>query len=209
MVDRVSVSNLVLSKLGDEDQLTDPDDNRKPARAIRAVWDMVRDMMLRAHPWNFAMRQATLTSSDPAPEFTFTHGFQLPSDFLRLDTTAIEPWSVREDYQIEGRRLLANTPGPVKIRYVARIEEVGDWDPLFVEAFACRLAYQIADRLTGDLQRQQQAWRAYQLAMGEAKGVDGRENPPEAPIDSSWVTARYDGGAGYASGSNGYPTRFR
>lgn len=205
MVDRVSVSNLVLSKLGDEDQLTDPDDDRKAARAIKAVWDIVRDVVLRAHPWNFAVRQASLTSSDPAPEFIYSHGFQLPTGFLRLDPSQMEPWSVREHYQIEGGRLLASTPGPILIRYVARIEEVGNWDPLFIEAFACRLAYQIADRITGDMSRKAECWRAYVQAMAEAKGVDGRENPPEAPIDSSWVTARYDGG----SGSNGYPTRFR
>jgi hypothetical protein len=206
MVDRVSVSNLVLSKLGDEDQLTDPDDDRKAARAIKAVWDIVRDIVLRAHPWNFAMRQASLTAADPAPQFGYTHSFPLPEDFLRLDPTVMEPFSVRDAYQLEGsRRLLASTPGPVLIRYVARIEAVGDWDPLFIEAFACRLAYQICDRITGDMNRKAECWRAYTLSMGEAKGVDGRENPPEAPIDSSWVTARYDGGLG----SNGYPTRFR
>ena len=206
MVDRVSVSNLVLSKLGDEDQLTDPDDDRKAARAIKAVWDIVRDVVLRAHLWNFAVRQASLTSADPAPTFIYTHSFPLPADFLRLDPSQMEPWSVRENYQLQGRRLLlASTPGPILIRYVARIEEVGDWDALFVEAFACRLAYQIADRITGDMNRKGECWRSYTLAMSEAKGVDGRENPPEPPVDSSWVTARYDGG----SGSNGYPTRFR
>lgn len=205
MVDRVSVSNLVLSKLGDEDQLTDPDDDRKPARAIKAVWDLVRDIVLRAHPWNFAIRQASLTASDPAPEFIYTHGFTLPSDFLRLDPTQMEPYHIRDAYQLEGGRLLANTPGPVQIRYVARIAEVGLWDPLFIEAFACRLAYQIADRITGDMARKAECWRAYQVSMSEAKGVDGRENPPEPPIDSSWVTARYQGGFG----STGYPTRFR
>lgn len=205
MVDRVSVSNLVLSKLGDEDRLTDPDDDRKAARAIKAVWDIVRDIVLRAHPWNFAIRQAVLTSSDPAPAFIYTHGFPLPSDFLRLDPTQMEPLHIRDAYQLEGGRLLASTPGPVQIRYVARIAEVGDWDPLFIEAFACRLAYQIADRITGDMARKAECWRAYQLSMSEAKGVDGRENPPEPPIDSSWVTARYQGGFG----STGYPTRFR
>lgn len=205
MVDRVSVSNLVLSKLGDEDQLTDPDDDRKAARAIKAVWDSMRDVVLRAHLWNFAMHRATLTSADPAPEFEYTHAFPLPTDFLRLDPSKMEPPHIREAYQIEGRRLLASTPGPVQIRYVRRIVEVGSWDESFVDAFAARVAFQICDRITGDRGRKKDCWDEYRAALSEAKGVDGRENPPEPPIDSSWVTARYDGGLG----SNGYPTRFR
>lgn len=201
MADRVEISNLTLSKLGEDDQLEDPLDNRKPARSINAVWDMVRDMVLRAHLWNFAIDPGGLELSHDA-NFTasalsdWRYRFRLPTDFIRLDLQNCRPRWERGDVQIGRQHLYANIPGPVHILYVSRVENCGDWDPLFVEAFACRLAFQVADRLTGDRGRKSDCWQAYSVALKEAKGIDGRENPPQPSEATGWEMARYDGGYG-------------
>ena len=202
-MDRVEISNLALSKLGQDDQLIDPDDDTKPARSIKAVWNSVRDAVLRRHLWNFAMKRVKLSRLNPAPIFGFAHQYQLPDDFIRLDIDALDTCVLRK-WSLEGsRRLLCDAPGPIEVRYVARIAETGDWDALFVEAFACRLAYQVADRLTGDRGRKQDCYSAYVVAIREATGVDGRENPPVDLMDSSWVTARDEGGPSYPGSYTG------
>ncbi|MCA0211391.1 MAG: hypothetical protein LCH74_20220 [Proteobacteria bacterium] len=196
-MDRVEISNLALSKLGEDDQLIDPDDDTKPARSIKAVWNSVRDAVLRRHLWNFAMKRALLSRLVAAPAFGFAHQYQLPDDFIRLDIDELDT-NVLRKWSLEGsRRLLCDATGPIEVRYVARIAETGDWDALFVEAFACRLAFQVCDRLTGDRGRKQDCWSSYVSAIREATGVDGRENPPVDMMDSSWVTARHEGGPSY------------
>lgn len=193
MADRVEVSNLTLAKLGETKKLIDPFDDTKAARSIARVWNVTRDMALRAHLWNFAMERASLTAIADVPPYGWAYAFELPGDFIRLDIDKLEPAPIRAegDHSIEGGKLLANFLGPVNIRYVRRVAEVGRWDALFVEVFASLLAWQIADDITGDLARKDRAWKAYQDALPPAKGVDGRENPPEPAEDSSWVFARY------------------
>lgn len=204
MADRVQISNLILSKLGEDDQLEDPMDDRKPARAIRAVWDMVRDAVLRGHLWNFAIDPAGLELSHdadfaPGRLSDWRYRFQLPPSFLRLDLQRCRPTWQRNDVSVGRNMLYANTPGPVHIVFVERVENTGDWDALFVEAFACRLAWQICDRITGDRGRKSDCWQAYMVALREAKGIDGKENPPEPSEPTGWEMARYDGGTGYGS----------
>ena len=191
MADRVEVSNLTLAKLGETRKLTDPLDETKAARSIARVWNAVRDRALRAHLWNFALARARLTAALTLPAFGWAYAFPLPGDFIRLDLDALEPWSVRGEHSIEGGALLADFLGPLDIRYVRRVEEVGLWDPLFVDYFTDLLGEAIADDITGDLARRDRCTKAAERSLVTAKGVDGRENPPEAPQDSSWVTARY------------------
>lgn len=191
MADRVEVSNLVLAKLGEAKKITDPNDDSKAARAIARVWNVTRDTALRAHLWNFALKRTSLAAGAALPDWGWAFAFPLPSDFIRLDIDKLEPWSVRGDHSLEGGNLLCDFAGPLNIRYVARIEEVGRWDAAFVETFANLLAWQVADDITGDLARKDRAWRAYEDSLPGARGIDGRENPPEPPEDSAWVTARY------------------
>lgn len=202
MVDRVAVSNLALSILGEDDQMVDPMDDTKSARSIRAVWDAVRDEVLRKHPWNFAIKRTALTAvSGYVPTNDFSHQYLLPVDCLRLIDVGIGQTLTR-DYVLEANGILSYGPGPISIRYVSRVESTALWDALFVRAFACRLAWQISERITGDQNRKAAIDRDYRLALAEARAIDGRENPPEPQMDSSWITSRVTGPAGIGEGSN-------
>jgi hypothetical protein len=194
VTDLVTVWNLALSKLGEDDQVRDPDQDSHAARSIRAVHAAVRRMVLRKGKFNFSMTRAELVAQAPGPTvpsaYPFEARFPLPSDFIRL-VEVIEPASVRADYKIERGAILADTVGPVYIRYVADIAETALWDDLFVEAYASRLAFQIADRITGDRGRKADCWNNWKAAIADASGVDAKEDPPEPFEDSSWVNARY------------------
>lgn len=198
MADYVTVANLALSKLGEDDQIRDPDQDSHAARSIRAVWDTVRRAVIRKGKFNFSMTRAQLAAQSPTSlgyqsPYPFQNRFPVPSDFLRL-VEVLDPSSVRDCYLFERKAILADTDGPVYIRYVADIAAIGDWDDLFVQAFAARLGFQIADRITGDRGRKADCWAEYKSAMGDATGVDAKEDPPVEPDASSWVTARFAGG---------------
>lgn len=195
MADYVTVANLALSKLGEDDQLRDPDQDSHAARSVRAVWTPVRRAVLRKGNFNFAMARAELAAQAPTAlgyrsPYPYTNRFPVPADFVRL-VEVLDPAEIREHYNFERKAILANTDGPVFVRYVGDVEDVGDWDDLFVEAFAARLAYQIADRITGDRGRKADCWNEWRDAIGKAGGVDAKEDPPIDAYDSSWVTARF------------------
>lgn len=180
----VEIANLALAKLGDEGEISALTEDSRAARAINGCYAAMRDAVLRDHPWNFATRRVQLAPLLDAPAWGGLNAFELPADFLRLLEAEGDP-----DWQIEGRTILAAT-SVLNLRYTARIEDSGLYDPLFAEALACRIAQQLALRITGSSTVLADAARAYQLALAAAKRVDGQDNPPEPfPIDD-WAIAR-------------------
>jgi hypothetical protein len=195
MADRVTISNQALSLLGEDDQMIDPDEDTHAARTIRAVWDVVRKATLREGEFNFSIVRASLSSNAALTAddlYPYSFGFPLPDGFQRL-VEVLDPPSIRGAYEIEKVGLVANTNGPVRIRYVEDVPETGRWDGSFVNAFAHRLAYQICERITGDRSRKNDCWAGYRAAIGKAIGVDAVENPPVETVEDDWITARWSG----------------
>lgn len=189
MADIVSISNLTLSLLGD-DQIRDPDEATHAARTVKAPWDLVRQTVLREGEFNFSIKRAELPSVAVAVPYGYSYSYALPTGFIRL-LEILDPPFDRDSYSLEGGKILADTAGPLYIRYVEDVPEVGRWDSLFVTAFAHRLAYTIAERITADRARKADCWQGYRQAIKEAIGADAVENPPVEQEESSWVEARY------------------
>lgn len=197
--DKVTIGNLALSFIGDS-RISDIEEDSKPAREIRPVWDEVRRFVLGKGEWNFAMRRKSL-SARPAtvtnPVIGYENAFPLPSDCRRF-VEIIEPRQVRDCYANEAGEILANTTGPLVIRYVRDVVEPALWSDGFVEAFAFRLAWQICDALAGEGKgRKEKALKAYKEALKEAKGDDAKQNPPRAHVETDWVRERFTGSSAY------------
>lgn len=185
----VTIANLAASSLGEDDQLSSPDDDTHLSRSVRAVWDVERRAAIRDHSWNFAMRRQALPAavlSDYSPD-PYGFAYRVPADNLRLIEVLGHG---KRDYQREGDFILSNAAAPLRIRYLVDVVEPALWDDLFVKAFAMRVAWQIADRITGDTNRVQLAERKYQKALSDAKRVDARENPQVPFEPSGWEMAR-------------------
>lgn len=198
MADFVTIANLAASAIGEDDQLRSPDDDTHLSRTVRAVWDLERRAALRDHSWNFAMARKQLPAQSlPEIPYPWGYSFKLPADAVRLIEVLGRPVvASRSDYQLEGGCILSNTSGPMAIRYLRDIAEPALWDDLFVKAFAMRIAWQIADRITGDLNRVEGAERKYRRALADAKRADALENPSIPFEPTGWERARMSG-AGY------------
>lgn len=200
MADRTSVPNLALAKIGESYRITDPLEDSHPARIIAGAWDAARQATLRKGKFNFSLKRFELTAQAPTDPnyqtpYPYASRFPLPVESLRL-VAVLGPAEILEDYRVEGGAVLADTDGPVWVKCVIDKTEAGSWDALFVEAFAARLGFEIADTLTGDKDRKARCWTEFHELTKDAAGVDAKEDPPEAPYDSSWVTARGGGGLG-------------
>lgn len=189
---KVEVANLALTKLGDEPILLLTDDT-KPARTLNRIFDLVADAEMQANWWKFTVKRTELSALAVAPAWGYQFQYPLPADYLGLV-------QVNEFYchaasrqqtlwSIEAGRLLTNLPAPLKLRYVSRAA-VAAWHPLFVDAFACKLAMEACETLTQSDSKFQRLAKMYELAINRAHAMDAIENPPEEFPLGSWNTSR-------------------
>jgi hypothetical protein len=187
----VDLCNKALDKLG-HGPIASLDDNTKAARLCTRNWPLVRDAVLRAHPWNFAIKRdvlapVDLTVTEAAKQWGFSNKFPFPADMLRL--VEVRDLST-SDYQVEGRAILANTT-VLYIRYVGREEDPNQYDVLFFDAAAAHLAFELAEPLTQSNTKKDAAWQEYKDRLSDAKQLDGQENPPAQFEEDEWIAVRY------------------
>lgn len=198
MASQVEIANRALTKVG-EARILSLSDDVEAARVVSSLWDIVRDAELRSRNWNFSISRTSLAALVAAPDWGFSLQYQLPSDCLRvIQVDEFYPGPSMSDYrnaseaqyQIEGGKILTDLQAPLKIRYVARIEDTGSWDAAFSEVFACRLAVEVCERLTQSNTKRDLAWKEYVEAIRAAVRADAIENPPEPLPDDTWMLSR-------------------
>lgn len=174
MASAVEIANLALQKLGEDETLVSLDQATRAARAINQVFALVRDIVLRDHVWNFAAKRIALPALTEKPAFGPAYVYQLPADWVRVIEIQGEP-----AYQVEGRQIVTDAAAPLNMRYVRQITDPNLFDALFVEALSCRLAAQVAVRLTGNSEKRKELMADYVVAKAAATRADGQDNPPE------------------------------
>lgn len=189
----VEICNLALTMLG-HGTISNLTENTKAGRLCNLHYAPVRDAVLRAHPWNFAIRRVDLAAdADEEPAFEYDYQFSLPSDFLKVVRTEDESAGYEDDYRIEstsdGLKLVSNED-TVAIEYIARVTDVALFDALFVDLLATRLAAQLAMAFTDTQSAAKGMWEIYDAKLREARGVDAQEGTPRNIIADEWVNAR-------------------
>lgn len=177
MADQAEIDlwNAALLAVGVED-MTGPDDQREPARRVRSLWPRQRDKLLRAHKWNFALKRAALPAEADPPAFGFSTAYRLPAVpfCLRvLEAVTDATWVV------EGRQILTDAAAPLKIRYVARIEDLTLWTADALELAELALAAKLAVRHADSRALAESLVKEYRANLPDARSLDGAEGTPE------------------------------
>lgn len=181
------IQNSALIKLGAE-QINDEDDANKRARLVKEQYPKVRDDLLRAHPWRFAVARVALTPISPKPDnfFDFDYVFQLPSDCLRpignnlCDT---DPWAVEDRYFVCDQ-------ATVILIYIKQVTNVSKFDDNFCEVLAWCLAADIAYALTQNVAREQSAQGSRDKALMTARSFNAQQGSPPRVSADGFVRAR-------------------
>jgi hypothetical protein len=190
----VDICNMALQKLGAA-RITSLEDNSRNARACNACYALLRDKELRAHPWNFARKRDQPAPLADAPAFGYLYAFPLPNDFLRL----VLPHRAMLDWKLENqdgqRVILTNDGDSINVRYVARITDTTAFDPTFVEALACKLAWHMCEEITQSNDKKAAALNEYKQIIAEARSTNAMENTAEEAPPDTWDLARLFGSA--------------
>lgn len=194
----VAIANLALTKLGDL-RILNLTDNTKPAREVNAVFDMTRDYLQRRFSWRFCIKRANLAADTTVPLWDWAYQYPLPTDCMRI--LQVGQWYPTPDlsdlistggqeYVLEGKYILSNQAGPLKLRYLSRVTDPVQFDAAFDMAFSAYLAYILAEPLTASPEQKQMAYNDYRNAIKDAVIANAIENPPESLADQTWILAR-------------------
>lgn len=190
MASVVGICNRGLQKLGANRISSLTDENSKNARACNACYEDLRDAELRAHSWNFAIDRVSLAADSEAPTFGRTNAFQLPSDFLKL----LEPYPEYNynsiEWQVEGGKIYTDDTAPLNIRYIKKITNPDLMDPLFREALATKIAFELCEEITQSNTKKEALRQDYKMAISVARKANAIERVALILPEDEWLSAR-------------------
>lgn len=199
------ICNQALGRIGAKriNDLGDTSDTKPEAIQCRLHYEPTRDALLRFYSPRFARARVVLVQDTTDPAFEWDNQFILPDDFLRFRSIYEEDGTTSKSrrHAIEGQRLLTNL-STVSLRYIKKVTDPTEFDPLFVKALGWLLADEMVGPLAGgDKRIQTKIDRALAKLIPKLQAVDMDET--DVGGRSDWILARH-GGIGIASQEERY-----
>lgn len=189
----VDICNKALRRIGTRTITSLTTDSSAEARACNEFYDDLRKAMLREHVWNFAVRRKALAQTGTTPTSEWEYEYTLPTNPLWLKTIQVagnEAMTGRLVYSQEDDKILTDST-VVYLTYVADITDTTAFDPLFVDAFAYRIAMDLALAVAESRSTSETMERRYKDALHTAFAADAMDSYPEPLPEGSWVSARH------------------
>lgn len=193
LINEVTICNKALDLLG-EPPIIALSDNTGTGRLCKKNFDLALDYVTSLHPWRFSRKRVVLAPTTNTPAFGFDNEFQLPSDMLRHFLITSSDNVPLEDYKIEGDVILSDL-NPIYLIYVSRLTDalLARADPTFAEAVSGYLAMIMATPLTQNTTLLQAMTQYFELALKRARGIDSKNDQPQAIHADEFVNARTNG----------------
>lgn len=197
MASQLEIANWALMLLG-ETRLSGLSDNTDNAEAINAGWGIVRDTLLTASAWHFAIERASLAADADEPEWGFEYQYTVASNVVRvLQVSEFYPGPDMSDnrttddalYRHEGEKILTNLGAPLSVKWLVNDKAVGTWHPAFAKLMACDLAEYLAARTTQSEAVAERIAAQRMQAWMLAATTNAIEDPSDERADDSWMAA--------------------
>lgn len=177
MADLLTIWNAALGHVGEsEATISDKNEQSAQARACRRFWPIARDAALAEAAWPFARRVAPVAGYAPAPH-PWSHAYLYPTDAVGI-VSIVDPagLDIATPFEIGGvttphgydTTLILTAQELAWIVYTRRVEDVTRYPPLFVDAVAWRLAWEIAVPLSISREIRNDCFQVYQIALQRA-----------------------------------------
>lgn len=180
------------------------DDGSANANKCLVLYPPLRDMLLRMHHWNFAVKRVELALDVTAPVTGFAYAYTLPSDNMKVveyaganPVVSGEPYGLITGdqraipyYKIESGKLLSND-GQAWIVYIRRVTNADEWDSLFYQVLTTWLASKLALAIPKDTKKSAELLNmAVNVLLPQALAVDGQEGSTDRFIVDDLIWGR-------------------
>ena len=188
----VAVLNQALGRVGGN-MLLEISDNTVEGRLARAFYDPIRKVVLSEFPWTFAIKRFVLLPlSGERPENEYVNAFRIPSHVMNILTVndAPDDRTINTvDWQREGNNIIANVD-KIYVKAVVDSVDLDYYSPLFIQAFAVRLASEFAIPLTSSVPMHKAFMQEYAAVISEAAMRDGQQGRTEVIRSKEYIHAR-------------------
>jgi hypothetical protein len=190
---KVTIANRALDYVS-ENPLVSLSDAGPFARWINRNFTQTVRMTTREQPWNFARRLHLLQEDPDRPPFRWRYRFQLPHNTVRVLTPTADGSRRGKGlpHEVLGNFLMMNHGGPRPVEIIEYLEDPGQWDDLFAEVIAARLAVGMCKRFTGKRDYLSDMIQMANQALDTAVEVNAYEGSIDNPDTFDIIRARYN-----------------
>lgn len=189
MASVVEICNRALQKLGAK-RISDIDEDSINARACKACYETLRDALLEAHPWSFAIQRFSLAADANAPSWGRANSFTVPTSTLRVLPPYPEDNSPYRDWIMEDKKILTDEGAPLDVRCVVQVTDANKMHVLFREALSTKMAFEMCEELTQSNTKKADLKDDLRTAIAEAKKRSAIESVPVESVKDTWETGR-------------------
>ena len=180
----VSVCNSGLLKIGAM-QISSLADGTRSANFCQTMYPILRDEVMRAAPWRFALSQVPLLlPSGTPPAFGYNTAYDVPSNVLRV-------WKVNVDNWTEiGNQVMCDKADGINCLCVVQNTDPTSWDVQFAEALSWRIAMEGSLNLVQSAAFKQEMEKSYKDCLNLARSTNAVIGTSESLIADQWSSAR-------------------
>jgi hypothetical protein len=190
LASEVEICNSALAKLGVE-PISSLSEQSKAARLCQKQYYLIRDELLAHHYWNFAMKREELAALPGEPAFEWSYQYQKPTDCLRV----LHLDRPERIFKVEGGKILTKIAS-THLLYISKETLTGLYSPHFVEAFAYRLAADLAYPLVQSVSLSERLHAKADQRLADARSLDGQEGVIDELEADVWIGSRFGGDPG-------------
>jgi hypothetical protein len=164
---------------------------------MSACFPSVPDSVLATWAWSFGIRREVLYYAEPrCVETEAVWAYELPGDCLAIAPEFVggAPEGRKTGLwpaggKMEGGLFVTDQGPPLNLRYVAQVTDASEWDPVFSEVLAWRLAIEVQPELS-PVFAESRLQTGLAKALREARRSGAIEANGATLADSSWLVSR-------------------
>lgn len=164
------------------------DDGTAESEIAGALFAPVRDALISAYGWSFAVGQVVLTPLSVPPLADYARAFALPNDFLRALSAGAGGRGRGLSFRI-ARGVLHTNADDVALTYIFRPGEE-EFPPYFDAVLIARLAAEFTIPLAENTSRAETMFKLAEREFERARQIDAQQHTPGRIEDFSLINAR-------------------